>query len=101
MRISAPYVQGDVRFVLHHSISKSLDGYYQCVGVLLLPLPLTARNIDAFWPRPPPPLRETGRAGRDGKDADCVLFYRAQDVSRMAGLTMAVRRITCPPPRAV
>ncbi len=39
-------------------MSKSLDGYYQ----------------------------ETGRAGRDGKDSDCVLFYRGQDVSRLSSL---------------
>ncbi|KAF8459232.1 P-loop containing nucleoside triphosphate hydrolase protein [Gautieria morchelliformis] len=48
-----------VRFVLHHSMSKSLDGFYQ----------------------------ESGRAGRDGKDADCVLFYRAQDATRLSSLT--------------
>jgi ATP-dependent DNA helicase Q1 len=39
-------------------MSKSLDGYYQ----------------------------ETGRAGRDGKDSDCVLFYRGQDAARLASL---------------
>jgi len=39
-------------------MSKSLDGYYQ----------------------------ETGRAGRDGKDSDCVLFYRGQDVARLSSL---------------
>ena len=39
-------------------MSKSLDGYYQ----------------------------ETGRAGRDGKDSDCVLFYRGQDASRLSSL---------------
>ncbi|KAF3618235.1 Mediator of RNA polymerase II transcription subunit 34 [Capsicum annuum] len=46
----------DVRFVVHHSLSKSMETYYQ----------------------------ESGRAGRDGLPSECVLFFRPADAPRQS-----------------
>lgn len=48
----------DVRYVIHHSLPKSLTNFYQ----------------------------ESGRAGRDGADAECIMYFSWKDTCKLSSM---------------
>ncbi|MCE2055053.1 Werner syndrome ATP-dependent helicase [Datura stramonium] len=72
----------DVRFVVHHSLSKSMETYYQ----VLIPYPCAYdAQYSLFFSLTAFP-QESGRAGRDGLPSECVLFFRPADAPRQSSM---------------
>ena len=57
----------DVRFVIHHSLSKSMENFYQ----------------------------ESGRAGRDDNKSHCILFYRPFDIFQQSTMVFTEQTGKC------
>lgn len=86
--------KANVRFVLHHTVSVvTLLRQRLLITGMQLPVSQQSRprgahthsdlqtSLEGFY-------QESGRAGRDGQDADCILWYRAQDANRIITLAL-------------
>lgn len=89
----------NVRFILHATMAKTVEGYYQARwrGDVCARVSCGVRTYVYSTAHPPKTAphhitprqrqeQEAGRAGRDGKPARCVVFYRKEDVSKLKNL---------------